>query len=157
MLEFPKAIFFLGGVGPLKEKLREQVRDLKLEKSFIFEDFQQISHSLHLIDIFLLPSRNEGQSRTLVEAMALKKAIVASAVGGVPDVIQDGKTGLLVPSEDPQALAQAILQILRDPQKGAEMGEASSQDARKRYSLDTMVEKLESLYQRLLNDRGLMK
>lgn len=143
---FPSAYFYLGGAGPLKEKLMERVRQLGLEKKFLFDDFQEVRRPLHLLDIFLLPSRNEGQSRTLVEAMALKKGVVASAVGGVPEVISNRRTGLLVASGNPEALAQGIEELLRDPEKMKQMGEAAAADVRKRFSLEEMIRRLQSVY-----------
>lgn len=150
---FPSAYFYLAGVGPMKEKLVQKIGQMGLEKKFIFDDFQEVLGPLHLIDIFLLPSRNEGQSRTLVQAMALQKGIVASAVGGVPDVIQNGVTGLLVPPNDSGNLARAILELLQDPNKIRRMGEAASREARSRFGLQGMIDLLEQLYQRLLSQK----
>lgn len=148
--EFPSATFYLGGVGPLKEKCRQRTRELGIENKVIFDEFQEVLRPLHLLDIFLLPSRNEGMSRTLLEAMGLKRAVVASAVGGIPDVIREGKTGLLVAPDHPEALAKAILKLLKNPELRQQMGEAAAQEARQRFTLEKMIGALEEVYQQVL-------
>lgn len=147
--EKPEVYFYLAGVGPLREKLERQVQKQGLGKKILFDDFQEVRGPLHLLDIFLLPSRNEGLSRTLLQAMALKKGIVACAVGGVPDAIRDGETGRLVPPDDPAALARAILDLLEHPDQMKRMGEKAAAEVRRRFTLQGMVDQYEALYRRL--------
>lgn len=155
--EFPSAAFYLGGVGPIKEKCLQKARELGIENKVIFDEFQEVLRPLHLLDIFLLPSRNEGMSRTLLEAMGLKRAVVASAVGGVPDVIREGKTGLLVAPDNSEALAKAILKLLKNPELRRQMGEAAADEARRRFGLEKMIASLEEIYQQVLGKKKKVK
>src|SRR5207245_8720748 len=84
-----------------------------------------IPECLAALDLFVLPSLNEGMGRALVEAMAVGCPVVATRVGGIPDVVTDGTTGLLVPPRDERALAEAILTLLRDRSRRAAYGEAA--------------------------------
>jgi glycosyltransferase involved in cell wall biosynthesis len=92
--------------------------------------------------------------RVLVEAMAARLPIVASSVGGIPDLVKDGKNGLLVPPADATALAKAISALLEDKEKGKRMGEVGTKICQQ-YSTEAMVEKIDDLYQDLLERRSL--
>ena len=108
-----------------------------------------IDEIMPLFDIFVLPSLNEGMGRVLVEAMAAGKPIVASNVGGIPDLVEHDRNGLLVPPGDEKALAASIKQLINDPEKAKLMG----QRGRKRcnqFSVEAMVAKIDNLYQELL-------
>jgi glycosyltransferase involved in cell wall biosynthesis len=100
-------------------------------------------------DIFVLPSLNEGMGRVLVEAMAIGLPIVASSVGGIPDLVEDGRNGLLVPSKDAAALEKAICDLLANKKKRNRMGKAGRKMCR-RYSTEAMVEQIDELYTELL-------
>ena len=100
-------------------------------------------------DIFVLPSMNEGMGRVLVEAMAAGLPIVASRVGGIPDLVKHGENGLLVPPADAGALEQAISDLLSDKAKRKRMGEAGKKMCRP-YSAEAMVEQIDDLYKNLL-------
>lgn len=110
------------------------------------DDIEEI---MQIFDIFVLPSLNEGMGRVLVEAMAAGKPAVASRVGGIPDLVKDQKTGLLVPPGDEQALAEAILWFVNNPSEAKNMGAAGRLYCR-RFSLEAMVEKLDHLYEKLI-------
>ncbi|MFH1985698.1 MAG: glycosyltransferase family 4 protein [Pseudomonadota bacterium] len=102
-----------------------------------------------MLDIFVLPSRNEGMGRVIVEAMAAGRPVVASNVGGIPDLVEDGVNGLLFPSEDVPALAEAIGSLIEDPGKAHRMGLIGKLKSRE-YSTEAMVQKLDGLYRRLV-------
>ena len=85
----------------------------------------------------------------LVEAMALGKPVVATRAGGIPDVVVDGKTGMLVPSGDPKALADAIRRLLEDPDLRHRMGEEGRNRADSRFSAETMVDQIDQLYREI--------
>lgn len=144
--QFPEVIFYLAGIGPLKETLIKRVSELGINANFRFDDFQSIEAPLQMIDILLLPSRNEGQSRTLVEGMFFEKPIVATSVGGVPDVLTHMKTGLLVSPEKPKELADSIIKLLKDDHLCDDLKVAAKKDALNRFSLNEMIEKLDHLY-----------
>jgi glycosyltransferase involved in cell wall biosynthesis len=104
-----------------------------------------IPEIMPLFDIFVLPSLNEGMGRVLVEAMAAGKPIVASNVGGIPDLVQHDINGLLVPPGDVKALAAGIRQLINDPAKAKMMGQRGRERCH-HFSLEAMVKKIDALY-----------
>lgn len=104
---------------------------------------------LGMLDVFILPSRNEGFPLALLEALLAGTAVVASDVGSVAEVIQDGETGLLVPPEDDMALAVALRRLLTDPELGRRMGERGRQTVLDHFTADHMARAFESLYNEL--------
>jgi glycosyltransferase involved in cell wall biosynthesis len=161
------------GDGPLRDDLTAQARALGLTVRPCPEGGQPpapppgdrpVIHMLGLrhdvprllaaLDLFVLPSLNEGMGRVLVEAMALELPCVASDVSGIPDVVDDGTTGLLVPPQDSGALARALATLLHDPDRAREMGRAGRRKAVPEFSVERMVEKLADLYTELLQERG---
>ena len=120
----------------------------------IFAGYQEkVLEYMAAMDIYVQPSINEGMGRTLVEAQALGLPVVASAVCGIPDVIRDGKTGLLVPPANPQALAEAVLKIRAESLLSADMGEqgkawvvSPDENGLPRFSCEAMLKKLEQAY-----------
>jgi L-malate glycosyltransferase len=112
---------------------------------------------LSAFDLFVLSSHDEGMSNAILEAMAMQKPVVATDVGGTSEVVQHGRTGLLVPPKDPAALAQAISQILAAPQESAAaMGARGRAVVVERFSARAMVRQMEDLYTHLLQARGLI-
>lgn len=97
-------------------------------------------------DAVVLPSEQEGFSNVILEAMAAGRAIVATRVGGIPEAIEDGRDGLLVPSGDPDALAGALLRVVKDDALRARLGEAARHRAETEFSMETMFGKYEALY-----------
>ncbi|MCZ6697230.1 MAG: glycosyltransferase [Acidobacteria bacterium] len=111
----PGLRLFLGGDGPLAEPLRERACVLGLgDRVAIAREWVAPETVLPAFDLFVLPSRNEGMGRALVEAMATGCPVAASAVGGVPEVIEEGQCGLLIPPRDPRAISLAIVRVLDD-------------------------------------------
>jgi glycosyltransferase involved in cell wall biosynthesis len=105
------------------------------------------------IDLFVLPSLWEGVGLVLLEAMAAGKPVVATRVGPVPEIVQDGETGLLVPAGEPERLANAILEILEQPSLGRRLGRAGRIRCAERFSLDRMVAETEALYDEVLAEQ----
>jgi len=142
----PNARFVIVGDGESRLALEAQVRALGLADRFLFAGFQSDAPAfLAGMDIFVLPSLNEGMGRVLVMAMALGKPIVATRVGGVPELLGNGEAGLLVPPADSAALAEAIGSLLGDPARSQALGEAGRRRA-PRYSAKAMLEALAKLY-----------
>jgi len=108
------------------------------------------------LDIAVLPSLREAQGISILEAMARRKPVVASAVGGVPEVLTDGVDGLLVPPRDVPALADALLRLARSPSLRERMGEAGYRTARERYSIEAMVREVQAVYDEELARAGVI-
>jgi glycosyltransferase involved in cell wall biosynthesis len=100
-----------------------------------------------------MPSLNEALSNALLESMAAGAPIVATRVGGTPEAIADGHTGLLVPANDPRALSEAIARLLREPDLAAALGRAARRTAESSFSLPRMVAAIEQLYRDLLTQK----
>src|SRR6185436_8521150 len=103
------------------------------------------------MDLFVLPSLNEGMGRALIEAMAAGLPVVASRVGGVPAIVQDRRTGLLVPPGDAVALAGALDELLRRPDWARELGDAGGRSIGERFSSAAMVKAIETVYDTVLS------
>ena len=114
-------------------------------------DLDAVPDHLAAMDVMALPSYQEGQSRTLVEALLCGVPVVAYAVGGIPDVVRDGETGRLVPVGDHDALAGALRATLQDPSGSAAMAAAGQADVAERFSAEQMNQSLLALYERLVN------
>jgi glycosyltransferase involved in cell wall biosynthesis len=99
------------------------------------------------IDLFVLSSLNEGLGRVLLEAMAAGRPVVATKVGGVPEVVEDGVTGILVSPSDPKGMAYAIVEILDDPERMATMGKQGKERV-ERFDIRTATDRLEILYKK---------
>lgn len=143
----PHAFVVLVGDGPQREELRAESFRLGIQNRVAFLGLRNdVPDLLPLFDLVVLPSLNEGMGKVAVEAMAAGRPVVASRIVGIKDVVQDGLTGLLVPPEDPQALAQAISALLRNPTLAATMGKAGM-DAAGRYGIPAMVKQIAALYE----------
>lgn len=147
----PRALLLLAGDGLDETPLRTRAAALGLAGSVKFLGFRQdIASLIACAEVLVLPSLNEGFGMVLVEAMAMGKPVVASAVGGVPEVVLDGRTGLLVPPANPEALAAAILRLLDDPGAARRLGEAGRERARESFSREGSIQAHRDLYGELL-------
>ncbi len=144
----PGAHLLLAGDGEERPALEAQAAALGVADRVRFLGFREDATAvIAALDVFALPSLNEGMGRVLVTAMALGVPVVAARVGGVPDVVEDGRQGLLVPPTDPAALAEAIAAILGDGMRAAAMG-AMGRARAERFSLEVMLGRLDRLYRR---------
>jgi glycosyltransferase involved in cell wall biosynthesis len=151
--EAPAARFLIVGDGELRPALAARARDRGVADRVHFTGYREDVPALIAgMDLFALPSLNEGMGRVLVMAMALGKPIVATRVGGVPELLAGGEAGLLVPPADPAALAEAICRLLRAPATASALGEAGRRRA-SRYSAESMVKALAELYRQLTGKR----
>lgn len=146
----PLYLLLVGG-GELQEKAREQVDALGLQARVRFLGVRaDVADILNAADVFVLSSRVEGNPLSVMEAMAVGLPVVSTAVGGVPELVQHGKTGLLVPSEDRDALAGALQALIDDPARRQAMGAAARQHAIEHFDIRLTVRGYEQLYDRLL-------
>jgi glycosyltransferase involved in cell wall biosynthesis len=151
--QFPQSRLVLVGKGEQYIQLRQQTENLGLSERVCFLGWRRNIHEIMpCFDLLVLPSLNEGMGRVLVEAMAAGIPVVGSRVGGIPDLVKDGKNGLLVPPADEVALEQAILDLLRHESKRKRMG-AAGLEISQYYSLEAMVGQLSALYEILMRKR----
>jgi glycosyltransferase involved in cell wall biosynthesis len=108
----------------------------------VFAGFQDPAPYLSAADVVLVPSRVEPFGLVAVEALLLGRAVIASRVGGLAEIVRDGETGVLVEPDDPQALADAIIRLLSDPAVRTTLGHAGEADARSRFSMETYAARL---------------
>ena len=152
--EFSNVCCLIVGIGQEREKLLAQIRQQHLEETVVLTGFRDdIPELLRIMDVFVLPSLEEGMPQSLLQALAAERAIVASSVGGIPEVIINGQTGLLVPPRNPIALAQQIERLLREPEQRKAMGQAGRQVIVRHYSVESMLTKTEQLYLSLWKKR----
>ena len=151
--EIPSVKYLLVGDGPLRERLEEQAKKANIHSSVIFTgEREDIPEVLSLMDVFVLPSSSrEGLGLAIIEAMAAGKPVVATEIGGIPEVVKDGETGLLVAPGNPEALARATLRLLRDPNAARVMGEQGRIRFEEKFTKNRMVREIEDLYTDLIN------
>jgi glycosyltransferase involved in cell wall biosynthesis len=142
----------IAGGGPCLAALRRLAEEgLRLDNSVRFlGEIRDIATLLARASVFVLPSLTEGISLTLLEAMARGLPVVATRVGGNPEVVVDGETGFLVPAQSPSDLAAAILRVHRDPARGRQMGLAGRRRVELNFEVGRMVAAYETLYADLL-------
>ena len=143
----PDAYLLIVGEGSRREALEHQVAELGIGSRVIFtgrrDDVPAVTAAL---DVAVLPSYREAQGLTILEAMALSRPVVASNVGGIPEMVEDGLTGLLVPPHDPEALAAAITRLLVDHSLADMLARAGHDLVHERFCLELMVRSIEDLY-----------
>lgn len=137
----------IAGDGPCREELTKLWEELRLQDSVTFlGETREIPALLSRAGLFALSSRSEGVSLTILEAMARGLPVVATRVGGNPEVIVEGQTGVMVPLDDPASLAQAILSIRSRPDAAREMGLAGRRRVQEHFEIRGMVAQYERLY-----------
>ncbi len=178
--EFPDLHLLMVGDGPLRTQLLEMARGAGLNTvehpapgvagetlrtsgsaapapTVHFVGLRKdVGRMLSAMDVFALPSLNEGMGRVLVEAMAMELPCVASQVSGIPDVVEDGSTGLLVPARDAASLSGALRRLLASPDLARAMGQRGRARAVPGYSVEEMLAQLERLYRQALRERGIV-
>ncbi len=138
------------GDGALRPELEARARRLGLGDRVVFAGAREdVARILSLVDVVVLPSHTEGLSNVLLESMAMSRPVVATAVGGNPDVLRDGVSGRLVPARDPGALAAAVVGMLEDPEKARAMGCEARRVVERAFGRRRMVEAHEALYRGL--------
>ena len=148
--QVPDARFVIAGEGELRAALERQIKERRLEKHVFLAGFRPDILSVHKgFDIFVMSSVTEGLGTSLLDAMACGKPVVATTAGGIPEVVADGETGLLVPPRDDAALAAAIIRLLKDSPLRAAMGAAGERRVRERFSSERMVQDTLDVYRRV--------
>jgi glycosyltransferase involved in cell wall biosynthesis len=150
----PQARFVFVGDGELRSELEQQVAELGLAQRVIFAGWRDDMPAIYAdLDVMALTSLNEGTPITIIESLATGTPVVATAVGGVPDVVTDRRTGLLAPSGDADSLAQAIVELLQTPEYARALALAGKQEMLARFGLARLAGDMESLYRTLLKEK----
>jgi glycosyltransferase involved in cell wall biosynthesis len=145
------ALLLLVGDGADRERLERLAHGRGLARSVLFLGYQQdVARWYRACDAIVLTSANEGTPVTLIEALAAGRPVVATRVGGVPDVVEDGVTGYLVRPGDTHALAERLAILAADPERRREMGETGRTGTLERYAVDRLVDDVDRLYRSLL-------
>ncbi len=149
----PEAHLAIGGDGEQRRELEAYAAELRLTSRVHFLGFlADPGPVVAALDVFVLPSINEAQGRVLVRAMALGRPVVATRVGGVPEILAGGEAGLLVPPADPAALAEAVCSLLLRPDRAALLAEAGRRRAQRCYTVTAMLDALVRLYRELIEE-----
>jgi glycosyltransferase involved in cell wall biosynthesis len=151
----PRAHLLFVGRGALKPDLERRIGALGLrERVHLLGLRRDVPEILNATDVFVLSSDYEGNPLSVMEAMAAGKSMICTAVGGVPELVEDGECGLLVPPRDAKALAYAMRHALESPEARKSMGEASARRAAERFDLRVMTEAYENLYRTAISKSG---
>ncbi len=151
---WPTASFVLAGDGPLMSEARALCEELGLERRLhLLGHVEWARELIGALDLLVVASLTEGSSVVAMEAMALGKPVVATTVGGVPEVVVDGQTGLLVAPGDAEALGRTIIELLADPERAQEMGERGRQRAASQFDLSDMIERTRAVYADLVREQ----
>jgi glycosyltransferase involved in cell wall biosynthesis len=145
--QLPDVVFLLAGDGPRRTMLEQEAAELGVTERIVFLGARDdIPVLLETCDVFALPSLNEGLPLTVLEAMAARRPVIATSVGGIPEVVLDGETGILVPPADPHALAVGIRSLLADPTRARHLALAGQQRGRREFSVSSMVQRVSEVY-----------
>ena len=143
----PSARFVIAGQGELEQDLRARARALGLDDRVVFAGFRKdLDQVIPAFDVFCLSSHMEGLGTSLLDAMCYGRAVVATSAGGIPEAVEDGVTGRVVPPRDPEALATALADVLLDPGRRAQMGAAGRARFLARFTAERMVEETLAVY-----------
>lgn len=154
---FPNVKFLLVGDGILRDKLLAEIRKLRLEDKFVFTGLvsrDDIPLLISVMDILVHTSVREGLARVLPQAIACRKPVISFDIDGAGEVVIPGETGLLVPPENVGALSKAIIDVLSDTERLKKMGKRGYKLVDPAFRTETMVDRIDNLYQQLLRDVG---
>jgi len=155
---YPDTILLVIGDGALRDELKAFARESNLLNNIYFLGTRQdIPQLLAIMDIFVLCSISEGLPMTLLEAMAAGKPIIATNVGGIPEIIEHGINGVLIPPDNPDILADAIKKLIDDTEKAKQMGSMAREKFENNFTLSTMVKNYEEVYESFITSRLLQK
>ena len=150
--QFPDLRLEIAGDGSLRAALKDESRELGMSEQVLFLGWQEdLAPVMESWDIFALPSLDEGFGFAALEAMAAGLPVVATNVGGLPELVVDGETGWLVPARDPAMLADRLRRLIADAEKRETMGAAGGRRAQQDFSLSRMVEQIVGVYDRQLS------
>jgi len=149
---FPEKMkFLIVGDGYMSHELKKLAKELGIADKIIFAGQRQdVSEILHILDVFVLPSYYEGLPRSIIEAQACGVAVVATNVGGTPEVVINDKTGILVPPKDEKAIAKAVIDLLTNKDRAERMRNAGRELVRKQFDAPVFIKRTEDLFEGLV-------
>lgn len=151
---FPNVRYLFVGEGPLRSTLESQAQEFQVSDQIHFLGFRTDSESLiKHCEIFCLPSHSEGLSSAILAAMAAGLPVIATETGGIPELVEDGVTGILVPPRNPTRLGQALARLFEAETLRREMGQAGRRRVESEFTLSKKLDRTEDLYRRLLQPR----
>lgn len=153
--KIPEAVFYIIGDGPEEERLRSLLDRIDMTSRIRMLGYQSdVREILSRLDIVVLTSyANEGVPQSLLQAMAMGKPVIGTTVGGIPEVIDDGVNGYLIPPRDADACAERIVELIQNPARRAEMGRAGRARVEKEFSFEGMLDQVEAVYHAALEGR----
>ncbi len=147
----PDTHFLIVGDGQMMPIVRSLVEELKLQDRVLLTGLRKdVAELMALMDVFVHPAWFDVLPHALIQAQATGRPVVSTRVGGIPEVIRDGETGLLVPPNDLPALTEAVIRLLRDAEQRARIGQAARRAVSSAYTIEAMVEAMEKLYNELI-------
>ncbi len=154
----PGAVFLWVGDGVGRAELQREIADMGLQSMVRLLGFREdVPTCLAAMDVLVLPSiKSDGVPQVIIQALAMHKPVVASAVGGIPEVVQHQRTGVLVPPNDPAALATAIVQVLHDSASALGWARAGGEVVHRHYTLEQMIDRTAAVYTAVLVEKGLV-
>jgi glycosyltransferase involved in cell wall biosynthesis len=151
LTERPDAQFWIVGDGELRDELEAMTAQLGLKNAVSFLGYRSdASYAMAVSDVVVCASSYESFPRTLLEALALERPVVATSVGGIPEIVLDGETGILAPAGDPDALAAAVLRLIKDPELAQRLAVAGRKLVGQRYTLEAHASALAAIYREAL-------
>jgi glycosyltransferase involved in cell wall biosynthesis len=152
----PAARFVVVGDGVFRPNLENQARALGITDRVLFTGWRRDLPRIYAdLNVLVVSSDNEGTPVSAIEAMASSRPVVATRVGGLPDLIEDRKTGRLVPHRDAEALASAVLDLLQSPHTARELGRNAQESVRQRFAVQRLLADMDHLYSQLLVEKAL--
>ena len=152
--KYPQARFLFVGEGPRRNLIEEELRRHRMEPFFLMTGHRDdLPEILSITDLGIISSQAEGVPQFLLQAMAMAKPMVATRVGGIPEIIEDGVNGLLIPPEDPQALAGAVLRLLDDQAYADRLGKKAQELIGEKYTAGQMAEQVYQVYLKMFEKK----
>lgn len=148
LTRFPKTKLLIVGEGKDKPLSQRRVQELGIESHVQFLSWvDDITEIMPVFDVFVLPSKAEGMPWSVLEAMACAKPVIATAVGGIPEAVENGETGILLPDSKPESIAQAVCSLLENPEKALNMGRLGRKRIEENFTASHEMQKIEELYE----------
>ncbi|MBA4394166.1 MAG: hypothetical protein C0407_11490 [Desulfobacca sp.] len=152
--KFPQARFLFVGEGPRRDLIAEELKRTQMDTFFLMTGHRDdLPEILSITDVGVISSQAEGVPQFLLQAMAMAKPMVATRVGGIPEIVEDGFNGVLIPPEDPQALAGAVLKLLEDQACADRLGKKAQALIGKKYTAGQMAEEICQVYFRVYKQK----